>query len=306
MDFWLNEKLSQQIFFFLDGFSILQLGSTCQQIHKLSQSQDIWHRLYCDDFGDLEYLQTLLVKVEIIKPEHLQFKHADWKQAYITKRKQPQMDVEKIENQYNQIQNRLERFGEIGATEDDLVKIVQQLIVIIEDVPEHVPSYYSLAYVCFFLNQFSTSLHFIDIGQQLAGDFLPLIQLRTDVEAKLDVLEGGEEDAPLVENDQLSPAFIQVLVAIFHKFDHDQDKALNLTELGAFVAFTNGEPLPRQTLKQMMASLPCNAKGHLTFEGFQRFFYLQTIDDPEETRSDLLKHGYDRQFNKIEQLPVAA
>ncbi|RKP26694.1 hypothetical protein SYNPS1DRAFT_5990, partial [Syncephalis pseudoplumigaleata] len=92
----------------------------------------------------------------------------------------------------------------------------------------------------------------------------------------------------------LSPQLVRVLTCIFEQFDRDQDRHWSCDELNAFITASNGQPAPPAFLRQFIGRYGEHA-GRLTLDGLLAFFLQQTLDDPEETRQDLVKHNWNGQ-----------
>lgn len=179
-------------------------------------------------------------------------------------------------------------------------------------------------------SHYEESLEFIELGLEIEPEHSSLKDLKVTVEKKIADIEGEEgkhaafwffpasltlylsptmhwlEDEPLMDGKVLAPAVKTVLRQIFAKFDADKDGFWSSKELDTFIFATNGAHPTPQVLKQMIKNYPSTPNGLLKVEGLFEFFRRQTLDDPEETRSDLAKHGYDRRLRKIDDVaPVA-
>ena len=95
-----------------------------------------------------------------------------------------------------------------------------------------------------------------------------------------------------MQGQRLSPQLVHVLECIFESFDKDGDQHWSAQELNSFIAASNGQPAPATFIRQFINNYGEN-QGRLTVDGFLSFFLQQTLDDPEETRKDLVKHGWD-------------
>ncbi len=108
-------------------------------------------------------------------------------------------------------------------------------------------------------------------------------------------LDGGEEDAPLLdERGRVTVELRTALLEVFDRFDADRDGALSHRELMEIIRTLNGAEPSATTLRNLTRNYRSNAQNALLFEGFVEFYRRQTLEDPEETRSDLAKLGYNR------------
>ncbi|KAI8350495.1 hypothetical protein B0O80DRAFT_457928 [Mortierella sp. GBAus27b] len=89
------------------------------------------------------------------------------------------------------------------------------------------------------------------------------------------------------------------LVALFRKYDRDNDGALNNSELNAFAKDTNGSPFNEDSLAEIREFFDLDDKNNLTLKGFLQMYNLQTSSEPEETWKDLQKHGYDTNLRLV-------
>ncbi|ORX58677.1 hypothetical protein DM01DRAFT_321907 [Hesseltinella vesiculosa] len=102
----------------------------------------------------------------------------------------------------------------------------------------------------------------------------------------------------LDDTDEFLPAVEKILKEIFAKFDKDNDNVWSTEELQAFAKATNGDSLDSNSLQDIAESFDVDDKNRLTSRGFYEMMHLQTLSDPEETLSDLKKHGYEDQLKK--------
>ena len=78
----------------------------------------------------------------------------------------------------------------------------------------------------------------------------------------------GRDEVPVLINESLSPELLQVLLALFSKYDKDGDGCLNTKELDAYVFSTNGQHPPQSFIDQMGQRFGANEHGYLTKKGF--------------------------------------
>ncbi|CAO3563024.1 unnamed protein product [Mortierella alpina] len=101
------------------------------------------------------------------------------------------------------------------------------------------------------------------------------------------------------EDGGLTPECEAALVAIFQRYDVDNDGALSNTELDAFARDTNGDVFDEDTRTEITEFLDLDCNGYLTLKGFLQMYNLQTSSEPEETWKDLQKHGYDTKLKLV-------
>ncbi|PVU98217.1 hypothetical protein BB559_001730 [Furculomyces boomerangus] len=132
-----------------------------------------------------------------------------------------------------------------------------------------------------------------------------IMALYQTVESHIKNMRGTNpsEDFPLVTKDhkQLDERFILLLKRIFGKFDLDNDNYLNLEELGYFVTYLNVDNMitcpvssmsTTSSIQNTFDSLITQLKSFetkLSFAGLCRFYFDQSLEDPEETRNDINK-----------------
>ena len=221
--------------------------------------------------------------------------------------------------------------------------------------PDHPPTFYTLAYICYVQNAYSSARHLLTVALELDPDFarargttsLPrafcrprhcvdtrlmyvrrighyLTELLADVDEEIEKLEereqglslaedsgsdsGSDSDAdedtdaesrwraapavaPLLVGTAASPQLQAAVAEVFGRFDRDGDGALSAAELSALVAAVNGQPPPAAAIQALLRNFRSNRSG-LLVEGLVEFFRRQSLSDPDETRNDLAKLGY--------------
>ncbi|KAK3824560.1 MAG: hypothetical protein J3Q66DRAFT_383984 [Benniella sp.] len=107
--------------------------------------------------------------------------------------------------------------------------------------------------------------------------------------------------APTLVDDEgaLTQECEDALVAVFKKYDKDNDGALNNVELNAFAKDTNGSPFDEDSLAEIREFFDLDDKNSLTLKGFLQMYNLQTSSEPAETWKDLQKHGYDTNLKLV-------
>ena len=184
------------------------------------------------------------------------------------------------------------------ASGEEVGVVASMLLDILDVMPYHIPSFYSLAYISFLLNAFDECQHLIDTGLLLDAKFRPLLDLQSQLDEELERIDDAdddEEDAPLLdERARPSEELKLALREIFTRFDVDKDGALSHAELTQLIRTLNGSDPSPTTLRNLTRNFKSNKKNALLLDGFVEFYRRQTVDDPEETRADLAKLGYNR------------
>ncbi len=94
------------------------------------------------------------------------------------------------------------------------------------------------------------------------------------------------------DTDEFHPKCKAALEEIFHRFDIDQDGALNDRELDQFALACNGNPFSESDRQQIKEFFDINQQESLTEKGFLEMYHTQTSAEPKETWRDLRKLGY--------------
>ncbi|KAI7862350.1 hypothetical protein BDF14DRAFT_1856873 [Spinellus fusiger] len=253
------------------------------------------------DFGNLFQVYTLFTTATGLElaPELNKFSQepAHWYTYYTTKDTLIQGSdndalMDQADKEYKQAQDYLKTFQKDGNIQV-LSQVASKMMFILDLFPGHAGCYYILGFILFILNQLEEAIVLLNMGRAVDPDFEPIDELENEIERILEGYKGDEDEPPLLENAELSPALTQALLDIFAQFDQDKDSALSPKELGSFILTTNGAQPPPAFLRQMGQRFGSNAKGWLSREGFLAFYLEQTLDDPSETRNDLGVHGYD-------------
>lgn len=148
------------------------------------------------------------------------------------------------------------------------------------------------------LNAYDAAEQLVELALELAPGAPECVELLASIQRVQRAIDGVEEgDQPLLDDhDELSEPLRRVLGEIFTKYDADKDGALNRRELSSLIERTNGVAPAPQLLAALTRSFASTRAGALKLEGFLAFYLAQTQGDPEETISDLAKHGYNRQL----------
>jgi len=110
----------------------------------------------------------------------------------------------------------------------------------------------------------------------------------------------------LLKDGEATKTFKDCLVQIFGRFDADNDKLLSAEELQAFSRAANkdGHEFGVQEISAMQDMFDWGndkSPGGLTLRGFVQMYTAQTKVSEAETRSDLLRLGYDGQLQPLPQ-----
>lgn len=98
------------------------------------------------------------------------------------------------------------------------------------------------------------------------------------------------------EGDWFVPGAEKALTEIFDRFDSNHDGAWNIADSQQFAVATNGKPFTTEELNEILQHFERGESGGWTTKGFLQFYHLQSSSHPEETWKDLVKLGYNKEF----------
>ncbi|KAJ2377432.1 hypothetical protein IW150_001383 [Coemansia sp. RSA 2607] len=185
---------------------------------------------------------------------------------------------------------------------DVFTEAAYRLMVVQDSFPNSAECYYLLALICFMLNSFKPALSLLEIGHAINNNFTPIKELTSEVRSIVDGAYGSEGDAPLLNPAGTGPSaqLTKALAIIFQRLDTDRDGVLNASELAGMVKITNGQSPPAAMITQIIGAFggQIQSKKGKKVAGWDlaaltNFYVAQTLDDPQETRSDLAKFGFD-------------
>ena len=107
----------------------------------------------------------------------------------------------------------------------------------------------------------------------------------------------GERRQALLKEDGLAPALIDVLAAVFNRFDEDGDGFWSVAEMQAFATVCNGKPFDADELQQICEYFAGGA-DRLSPDGLLEMFHVQTRTRANDTWKDLHALGYDSQLSR--------
>ncbi|KAI8048375.1 hypothetical protein BDF22DRAFT_703047 [Syncephalis plumigaleata] len=291
---------------YVSAHDVCQIAQTCRSLRWLSKDNEygvavadyLFHSKYVDIYGDIDEVKRCLNEAGLsFSVEDESETHVDWWQRY-TERYQVARDVDhdetadeqRAQDTIDRVREQLLQFQSNGNT-DILQQSAETLLDLLDLFPQSAECYHLLAFICFVLNAFTPALAIISMSRAMIDDdYSPIDELETEIIELLEKVQG--DDAPLLSGHELSPQLKHVLTCIFEQFDKDNDQHWSCNELNAFITASNGQSAPLPFLRQFISNYGEDA-GRLTFNGLCAFFLQQTLDDPEETRKDLAKHGWD-------------
>ncbi|KAJ1723610.1 hypothetical protein LPJ53_002050 [Coemansia erecta] len=194
------------------------------------------------------------------------------------------------------------------ASMDVFTEAAYRLMVVQDSFPNSAECYYLWALICFMLNSFKPSLSLLEIGHAINNDFAPIKELTSEVRSIVDGAYGSEGDAPLLNPTGTGPSaqLAKVLAIIFQRLDTDRDGVLNASELAGMVRVTNGQSPPPAMIAQIIGAFggQIQSKKGKKVAGWDlaaltNFYVAQTLDDPQETRSDLAKFGFNSRTLRV-------
>ncbi|KAJ2693588.1 hypothetical protein H4R19_005999, partial [Coemansia spiralis] len=178
----------------------------------------------------------------------------------------------------------------------------RQLMLVQEYFPASAECYYLWALVCYMRNALHPTLALLTISHGIDGAFAPAHELLATVQSTVDSARGAGGAAPLLDArcSGPSPQLAAAMAVAFQRLDRDRDGVLGTAELATMVKLTNGQPVPTAAIAQMIHAFGGQvrtASGRLCagwdLAALTRFYVAQTIQDPNETRQDLAKLGFD-------------
>ncbi|KAI8370681.1 uncharacterized protein BYT42DRAFT_548904 [Radiomyces spectabilis] len=267
----------EQLVNVLDARDILALSQTCKSLHSIFTSQEVWKSKTIHEFGNLFHVYTIFTTatgLELAPDLAQKFSHepSDWRAYYLKKNASAQQSdddalMDQADKEYREAQSYLKTFQNDGSV-TVLNQVASKMLWILDVFPGHAGCYYILGFILFVLNQLEDAMILLQMARAVDPDFDLVDDLEGEIERILHGYNGDEHGPSLLENDSLSKDLAEVLVAIFKKFDKDNDGALRPEELDSFIFATNGSHPPAPFLRQMGQRFGCNSKGWLTRDGF--------------------------------------
>ncbi|KAJ2726823.1 hypothetical protein GGI07_000334 [Coemansia sp. Benny D115] len=216
-------------------------------------------------------------------------------------------NVKRAESSIDEVKQMLRAGPEAGI--QVFTEAAYRLMLVQEYFPDSAECYYLWALICFMLNDFKPSLGLLEIGHAINSSFEPIIELTKEVRSLVEGAYGSQGDAPLLDaaGSGPSPHLAKVLAILFQRLDSDRDGVLNASELANMIRLTNGQAPPAAMISQIIAAFggPLKAKNGRKVTGWDidsltNFYVAQTLDDPQETRGDLAKFGFNPRTLKPE------
>ncbi|KAJ1749262.1 hypothetical protein LPJ55_004136 [Coemansia sp. RSA 990] len=323
------EALPQEIFnriaLALDVADLAALALTSRRLCTMARDDELWLERVAADFGDRGLVVGLLAEagIDIAELADSSPDLVPWRPALAPStcgiagmqcyrdrlaRAFPASEDERLarvkhgESEIDQIKQQL-RDG--PPADDVLCEAAFRLLKIQELFPASAECYYLWALICYMRNALFPALQLLDIGQAVNSNFDPIRELRAEVQATADGVFGSGGEAPLLDTtcSEPSPQLAAALAAIFRRFDCDCDGVLNAKELGALVRVSNGQSIPPAAVSQIIhafgGSVPTRNGRKVSgwdLRSLCSFYVAQSMQDPQETRQDLAKLGFDPQF----------
>ncbi|KAJ2783661.1 hypothetical protein H4R18_001571 [Coemansia javaensis] len=184
--------------------------------------------------------------------------------------------------------------GEAPGSDEAHDEAALRLLVVQEYFPASAECYYLWGLLCFMRSALRPALALLTISRDVDAAFAPAAELLRAVQATVDAARGAAGDAPLLDAACAGPSaeLAAALRAVFRRLDRDGDGLLAASELAAMVRATNGHAPPPAAVAQMIRAFGGPAPGW-DLAALTRFFVVQTIQDPAETRADLARLGID-------------
>ncbi|KAJ1835517.1 hypothetical protein LPJ63_001069 [Coemansia sp. RSA 2711] len=331
----LPQDVFNQVALELDAADLGALALVSRSLGKMARCDQLWIERIAADFGDRALIVDLLAEagVDIAEQIETSTELAPWRLAPST---QHGNDGDSIDRAFTHTGHGLRCYRErlarvFPASEDERVNRVKhfeaeidqvklmlrdgpqaggdvfveaacRLVLVQEWFPVSAECYYLWALICFMHNALKPALVFLSIGHDINREFVPIHELKAEVQSMADGVFGVSGQAPLLDASCTapSPQLAKALAIIFQRFDRDRDGVLNASELGAVVRVTNGQPAPAAMVTQIISAFggQIQARNGRSVMGWdisslQGFYVAQTMQDPQETRQDLAKFGFD-------------
>ncbi|KAJ1961424.1 hypothetical protein IWQ62_003875 [Dispira parvispora] len=320
----LDQGVIQNICRYLTVPEILTLARVNKTLYIYCHQDSLWQKLTQAAFGNTQWVIGFLREAGLCKSaEDSELTPAlqslslatsipeegatsvvpRWKQAYerrwrVQNRPQDPTVVQSMQlaqTRFERAEQRIEASYEKPADQQlaFLEEAARELVEVVDILSDHAPSYYLLALVCYLLHAFKQASKLAEMCLALDPDFELAIQLLSESRDKSVGVYGTEGVAPLLTGRRISDALKNALTVLFQRYDRDRDGVWNIRELREFVLLTNGTNPSLAMLQQLCATFSSQPTKGLTFDGLCEFFVQQSLQDHEETRQDLAKHGFD-------------
>ncbi|KAJ1656629.1 hypothetical protein IWQ61_003835 [Dispira simplex] len=320
----LDQWVIQNICRYLTVPEILTLARVNKTLYVHCHQDSLWQKLTQAAFGNTQWAIEFLREAGLCKSaEDSQLAPAlqslsleapiptdgatnvisRWKQAYERRwrvqncHQDPTVvqSMQLAQTRFEQAEQRIETFYEMSKDQRFalLEEAAHELVQVVDILSDHAPSYYLLALICYWLHAFRQAFKLTEMCLALDPDFELAISLRSESLDKCVGVYGTVDVAPLITDGRISDVLKNALTILFQRYDRDRDGVWNLRELREFVLVTNGSNPSLVMLQQLCATFSTQPAKGLTFDGLCEFFVQQSLQDHEETRQDLAKHGFD-------------
>ncbi|KAJ2477730.1 hypothetical protein IWW56_004164 [Coemansia sp. RSA 2131] len=328
----LPQELFNRVALALDVADLGSLAQVSRSLCRMARCDDLWIERVSADFGDREVIVELLAESGVDIAELLDattdlvpwrlphsYQHGDRNSADSTytghglrcyrerlARVAPTSEdeyVDRVKHSEAEI-DRVKLMLREGpqASEEVFVEAAFRLVLVQEWFPASAECYYLWALICYMRNTLKPALAFLSIAHDINSDFAPVHELQAEVQSMANGVFGVAGQAPLLDESCSgpSPQLAKALTLIFNHFDRDRDGVLNMSELGAVVRVTNGQPAPPAMITQIVGTFGgqissrsgCKVAGW-DLGSLTNFYVAQTMQDPQETRQDMAKFGFD-------------
>jgi tetratricopeptide (TPR) repeat protein len=284
-----------QIASYLEVKDLLVLSKVCRHLWSIIRSNRLWQCICLRDYGNV------LIIMDLLKQAKIPFTHNypnDYFTYYLTKMKMwkpyeyslPSHEIlDSLREQYELARHHLIEFSHNPSNELKLQQAIDILLEILELYPLYADVYALCALVCLQLGQLDVAHELMIMYSEFGYE--DYSELAGEIDRLRNTL-GNENRMLLIDDGDLSVSFKSILCRLFEKFDHDQDGVWSPREFQNYIKTTNDSTPALSTVLQVMKQLSCTDQGYLLPEGFCEFYFQQTLQDPEETYRDLVRHGF--------------
>ncbi|KAJ2766100.1 hypothetical protein IWQ56_003847 [Coemansia nantahalensis] len=318
-----------QIALALGPADLITLACTNRALHRLVWCDQLWIEKIGCDFGDRGLVLDLLAEAGVDIAEHVDacadlvpWQLPDPREAGSGGSRDAGFGVQCYRARFQRVypvsndahvcyardaeavldQVKLALRDEQSSSDDAHAEAARRLVLVQEYFPASAECYYLWALICYMRSALRPALALLTISHGIDSGFAPAQELLATVQATVDSARGAGGAAPLLDARCSGPSsqLAAAMALAFQRLDHDRDGVLGTPELAAMVKLTNGQPVPIAAIAQMIQAFGGQMRttsgrrcAGWDLDALTRFYVAQTIQDPDETRQDLAKLGFD-------------
>lgn len=297
---------------------LLTLSAVSTKLHEKIKCDEPWFAKILDDFGDRQRIIDILAASGV----DIEQRVSDNRDCFVPWDRQPISDnsdtgygmrcyrdrhlktmptnEEIWLRNIRQAKTTIDRAKSMLMNEDQdqYTDVAYTLMEVQEYMPHSASIYYLWGWICFTHNSLRHAMELLNISRGLDPDYEPARELIKKIQPILDSAYGGQ---PLLSPDGLaiSKQLASVVSQIFSSLDSNSDGVMNKKDVSRLIWLTNGiVPSEQQLLGiinhfggQIPTKTGAFVKG-MDINALSEFYLTQTLEDPEETRNDLAKLGF--------------